>query len=159
MKKASYAIGFSVVLIALIAIVNNANPSTPQSASLVQSFTASTTTAPLATTPSSTAQAALQPCPSSDPLGLSTNCQAQTSTNPNDPLNVRPATPTSTTSQSGLSNDNHYQNSEGESVHSPAYSNTVPAGATAQCSDGTYSFSEHRQGTCSHHGGVMQWLY
>jgi hypothetical protein len=60
---------------------------------------------------------------------------------------------------SGLSNDNHYLNSEGESVHSPAYSNSVPAGATAQCSDGTYSFSEHARGTCSHHGGVAQWLY
>jgi hypothetical protein len=59
---------------------------------------------------------------------------------------------------SELSNDNHYTNSDGDSVHSPAYSNTVPAGATAQCSDGTYSFSQHRQGTCSHHGGVSEWL-
>ena len=33
-----------------------------------------------------------------------------------------------------------------------------PAGATALCNDGTYSFSQHRQGTCSHHGGVAQWL-
>jgi hypothetical protein len=59
---------------------------------------------------------------------------------------------------SELSNNNHYINSDGESVHSPAYSNTVPAGATARCSDGTYSFSQHRQGTCSHHGGVAAWL-
>jgi uncharacterized protein DUF3761 len=57
-----------------------------------------------------------------------------------------------------LSNDRHYLNSDGEIVHSPAYSNTVPAGATAQCADGTYSFSQHRQGTCSHHGGVASWL-
>ncbi|HYT45260.1 MAG TPA: DUF3761 domain-containing protein, partial [Methylomirabilota bacterium] len=28
----------------------------------------------------------------------------------------------------------------------------------AKCSDGTYSFSQHRSGTCSHHGGVAQWL-
>jgi Protein of unknown function (DUF3761) len=33
-----------------------------------------------------------------------------------------------------------------------------PAGATALCNDGTYSFSQHHQGTCSHHGGVAQWL-
>jgi uncharacterized protein DUF3761 len=33
-----------------------------------------------------------------------------------------------------------------------------PARATAQCADGTYSFSRHRQGTCSAHGGVRQWL-
>jgi endonuclease YncB( thermonuclease family) len=32
------------------------------------------------------------------------------------------------------------------------------AGATAICSDGTCSYSAHHQGTCSHHGGVAQWL-
>lgn len=32
-----------------------------------------------------------------------------------------------------------------------------PAGATARCNDGTYSYSQHRQGTCSHHGGVAEW--
>lgn len=26
------------------------------------------------------------------------------------------------------------------------------------CRDGTYSFSQHRAGTCSHHGGVARWL-
>ena len=33
-----------------------------------------------------------------------------------------------------------------------------PPGATAKCRDGTYSFSQHRSGTCSHHGGVAAWL-
>jgi hypothetical protein len=33
-----------------------------------------------------------------------------------------------------------------------------PPGATARCRDGTYSFSQHRSGTCSHHGGVAVWL-
>ena len=33
-----------------------------------------------------------------------------------------------------------------------------PDGATAQCGDGTYSYSRHRSGTCSHHGGVERWL-
>ena len=33
-----------------------------------------------------------------------------------------------------------------------------PPGATAQCRDGTYSFSLHHSGTCSHHGGVARWL-
>lgn len=27
-------------------------------------------------------------------------------------------------------------------------------GATARCNDGTYSYAAHRQGACSHHGGV-----
>ena len=58
-----------------------------------------------------------------------------------------------------LSNDRHYTNSDGQQVHSPAYSSGgAPAGATALCGDGTYSFSQHRSGTCSHHGGVAKWL-
>jgi hypothetical protein len=35
---------------------------------------------------------------------------------------------------------------------------SAPKGATALCADGTYSFSQHRRGTCSHHGGVKEWL-
>ena len=66
--------------------------------------------------------------------------------------------PTSAPVSQGLSNDNTYVNSAGNTVHSPAYSNTVPAGATAVCGDGTYSFSQSRSGTCSHHGGVSEWL-
>lgn len=59
---------------------------------------------------------------------------------------------------SNLSNNNYYTNVSGNQVHSPAYSNTLPIGASAKCGDGTYSFSEHRSGTCSHHGGVSRWL-
>ena len=33
-----------------------------------------------------------------------------------------------------------------------------PPGATAKCRDGSYSFSQHHSGTCSHHGGVAVWL-
>jgi len=35
---------------------------------------------------------------------------------------------------------------------------SAPPGATARCRDGTYSFSQHHSGTCSHHGGVAAWL-
>ncbi len=51
-----------------------------------------------------------------------------------------------------------YINKDGQRVQSPTYSKTVPAGATAQCRDGTYSFSRNHRGTCSHHGGVSRWL-
>jgi hypothetical protein len=34
----------------------------------------------------------------------------------------------------------------------------APPGATALCRDGTYSFSKHHSGTCSHHRGVKRWL-
>ena len=59
-----------------------------------------------------------------------------------------------------LKEHKHYTNKYGEEVHSPAHSvsGAVPNGATAQCNDGTYSFSKSRSGTCSHHGGVASWL-
>lgn len=48
-----------------------------------------------------------------------------------------------------------YVNSQGNYVRSPS---TDPEGASAQCNDGTYSYSQNRRGTCSHHGGVARWL-
>jgi hypothetical protein len=51
-----------------------------------------------------------------------------------------------------------YVNSAGNTVCSPYSSPSAPAGASAQCGDGTYSFSQSRRGTCSHHGGVAIWL-
>ena len=51
-----------------------------------------------------------------------------------------------------------YVNSDGQCIHDPNSSATAPAGATAQCEDGTYSFSTHQSGTCSGHGGVSRWL-
>jgi hypothetical protein len=40
----------------------------------------------------------------------------------------------------------------------PAAAAAAPPGATALCRDGTYSYSKHRSGTCSGHGGVKRWL-
>ena len=41
----------------------------------------------------------------------------------------------------------------------PVVSETgAPLGSTAKCKDGTYSFSKTRSGTCSRHGGVLEWL-
>lgn len=59
-----------------------------------------------------------------------------------------------------LVENEYYVNNAGHVVHSPAHTVTgeAPVGASARCSDGTYSFSEHRSGTCSHHGGVTLWL-
>jgi hypothetical protein len=39
-----------------------------------------------------------------------------------------------------------------------ATSAAAPAGATAQCKDGTFSMSAHHSGTCSRHGGVAKFL-
>jgi hypothetical protein len=53
-----------------------------------------------------------------------------------------------------------YVNSHGQLIPSPAWTvdDQAPTGATAPCSDGSYSFSQSAQGTCSSHGGVDEWL-
>jgi hypothetical protein len=60
----------------------------------------------------------------------------------------------------GLDRNTHYRNSDGDIIHGPArrLDGAVPAGASAQCRDRTYSFSRHANGTCSHHGGVQTWM-
>lgn len=47
-----------------------------------------------------------------------------------------------------LDSHGHYLNKDGQTVHSPAKSKSggVPAGASAQCRDGSYSFSRHHAG-------------
>lgn len=49
-----------------------------------------------------------------------------------------------------------YKNVSGHCVKRPG---SDPSGATARCGDGSYSYSEHASGTCSHHGGVARWLH
>jgi hypothetical protein len=69
-----------------------------------------------------------------------------------------PTTPAPAPAPTPTCTNGTYVNSAGNTVCSPETSPTTPAGATAQCVDGTYSFSQSRSGTCSHHGGVAQWL-
>jgi hypothetical protein len=57
----------------------------------------------------------------------------------------------------------YYTNSSGHQVPRPCgdWRNDrapPPRGATALCRDGTYSYSEHRSGTCSGHSGVASFL-
>jgi hypothetical protein len=69
-------------------------------------------------------------------------------------------TEASQSNESQLVEHGRYTNKNGETVHSPAHTKDgkAPAGASAQCGDGTYSFSRSHRGTCSHHGGVASWL-
>jgi hypothetical protein len=60
--------------------------------------------------------------------------------------------------RTGSTRGRSYINVDGERVPSPVFTKRAPAGATAQCRDGSYSFSRHRRGTCSRHGGVARWL-
>jgi hypothetical protein len=83
--------------------------------------------------------------------------QAQPKTAPTPSPTPRATAPATTT---GPCAADYYRNSNGVCVHRPVktQNSAVPAGATAQCRDGSYSFSQHRSGTCSHHGGVAKWL-
>lgn len=60
--------------------------------------------------------------------------------------------------QAGNQLGDTYKNVDNNDVQRPIYSDEAPAGTTARCRDGTYSFSQNRRGTCSHHGGVAEWL-
>src|ERR1022692_3460101 len=60
--------------------------------------------------------------------------------------------------QPNCTNNGIYTNSKGQTVKRPENCSSAPKGATAQCRDGSYSFSQSRSGTCSHHGGVAKWL-
>ncbi|MDN3359845.1 DUF3761 domain-containing protein [Actinomadura sp. DC4] len=44
-------------------------------------------------------------------------------------------------------------------VHRAPKAPAHPAGATAECRDGTYSYAAHHQGACSHHGGVLVFFH
>lgn len=61
-------------------------------------------------------------------------------------------------SAGGGCGDGYYVNSDGDCIPRPVRSSTAPPGASAQCRDSTYSFSQNRRGTCSRHGGVSRWL-
>jgi hypothetical protein len=70
----------------------------------------------------------------------------------------KPAQHESSRDNPNCTNKGTYRNRDGQLVSRPETCSSTPSGATAQCRDGTYSFSLHRSGTCSHHGGVAKWL-
>jgi len=79
--------------------------------------------------------------------------QSQPNTNSAAASNTKP-----TTGKVNCTNNGTYVNSKGQTVQRPENCSGPPKGATAQCRDGSYSFSTSRRGTCSHHGGVAKWL-
>lgn len=52
----------------------------------------------------------------------------------------------------------YYRSSDGSEVHDPTRETNAAYGTpTADCRDGTHSYSHHHSGTCSGHGGVANW--
>lgn len=118
-------------------------------------------------TPTATATPTQQPTPTqkptNTPVPTATNTPVPTATPTPKPVYIAPTAtntpvPPATNSTATQSNNGTYKNVDGIQVQSPVHADSAPAGASAQCGDGTYSFSLHRSGTCSHHGGVAVWL-
>lgn len=91
---------------------------------------------------------------------------APSATPPTHPATRKPAVHHSAASHSSTSGGSGSSGSSGSSATSGSSGSTshhteapvAPGGgATAQCNDGTLSYSQHHQGTCSHHGGVAVW--
>jgi hypothetical protein len=91
-------------------------------------------------------------------LTLATTLFASLSAQTPQPSPTQPTQQQKQKSQPKCTENGTYVNSKGETVKRPENCTAAPQGATAQCGDGSYSFSKSRSGTCSHHGGVAKWL-
>jgi len=155
-KKLRYLVplGAFVFVLGANAMGGNVPSDSAQSSQTANILTASQTTSSSTTSASPTRQQVA----TSTPVGNTVDDQIPQSSKQTQPT-VQTTQALASQSSSGLSNDNYYTNVSGNQVHDPAYSNdnSIPAGVSAQCRDGTYSFSQHRSGTCSHHGGVATW--
>ncbi|WP_370944348.1 DUF3761 domain-containing protein [Amycolatopsis sp. cg5] len=143
LKTASgLVLGFAVLTgcgaVATPATVLTTTTSTPETSTYpLQTAPASTTTsAPVVSTTTSTSAPAVQPFV------------------PQAPTPAPKATSAKKAAAAECGGD-YYRNVDGNCVHRPGGS---PAGASAKCKDGTYSYSQNRRGTCSGHGGVATWL-
>jgi hypothetical protein len=130
----------------------DAPPATRLTTSTTPTTSSSATPTPTSTTtppPSTTA-----PVSTEAPVPVAVPTTAVTPTKVAAPATTKAAAKSASTSCSG----DYYRNVDGDCIHRPAPADSAPSGATAHCKDGTYSFSAHRQGTCSGHGGVATWL-
>src|SRR5258708_30429354 len=89
---------------------------------------------------------------------LSQQIISQTQSPPPPGTNSSATSNTKAPGKVNCTNNGTYLNSKGQTVQRPENCSRPPQGATAQCRDGSYSFSRSRRGTCSHHGGVAKWL-
>ena len=83
----------------------------------------------------------------SNPLPVSTVAPPQTT--------QHKKTPDAQNSANQSEGNNSASNSSGANI---TVTGGDSSGPSALCNDGTYSYSSRRRGTCSHHGGVAEWL-
>ncbi|MEU4521266.1 DUF3761 domain-containing protein [Amycolatopsis sp. NPDC024027] len=122
-----------------VPVTTEAQPTTSEAPAVTSVPTTPQAVAPKVTAPKTTAPKPPAPKPAT-----------QAAPKPAAPRTTAQAAPAPT-----ACGTDYYRNSDGNCVHRPSDN---PAGATALCNDGTYSYSQHRSGTCSGHGGVRTWL-
>jgi hypothetical protein len=44
-----------------------------------------------------------------------------------------------------------------QNAPTPIPTSKHPIGSSGRCVDGSYTYSAHKSGTCSHHGGIAEW--
>jgi len=110
--------------------------------------------APLAATPVPARASTVAPAPARSPIAAHGSAPVASPA----PAAAPPIPQAGPATGSSCDESTHYVNSDGACVPRPVTASTPPAGATAKCMDGTYSFSQHAQGTCSGHGGIAQRL-
>jgi hypothetical protein len=126
--------------------------------SMTMTMTTPTTTPPAITQTTVPAHTATHAVPAHKaPKHTATTHTATTKKRPATVHTTKKAAPPA--HSTGACSANYYRNSSGNCVHRPVSAPSgPPAGATAKCKDGTYSFSQHHSGTCSGHHGVAEWL-
>lgn len=87
--------------------------------------------------------------------GQETNRELISETIVVEPVNKIVLIGTKETITGGSCGAGYYKNVDGNCIKNPG---PCSAGASALCGDGTCSYSQHRQGTCSGHRGVAEWL-
>lgn len=135
--------------IALVAAATHPTPTPPAPAPVVAT-SVPTLVAPVVTPPPTSAPTTTLALASPPPTPTTTTAPPQLVVTPRTTL----AAPTTVFACGG----DTYVNVDGNCVPRPTQAANAPPGATAQCRDGSYSFSQHRRGTCSGHGGVARWL-
>jgi outer membrane biosynthesis protein TonB len=150
-KRKNIIVGGIITALAFVGIANASQPAPPlvvpapapaitQQPEKPKVLPAQTETPSQTTTPTSTPTAVPAPAQTAAPV-------------------AKPApTPTPEPAEPITCPSGYYINVNGNCIQSPTASPSAPAGATAECRDGTYSFSQNHSGTCSHHGGVARWL-
>ncbi|WP_084143898.1 DUF3761 domain-containing protein [Amycolatopsis taiwanensis] len=154
LSRAASVLGGLVLGAGALAGCQTGNPAPGTSSTLSLSAIPSSSTPSVAQT---TTEAAVPSAPASTPQASATTPQAPPAPPKQSPA-VAAAPKPSSSAHSASCPAGTYQNVDGVCVKRPVQAPAPPAGATAKCKDGTYSFSQHRSGTCSGHGGVAQWL-